>query len=89
MVGLTVPLLAGTVSDTGGGLGLLRVAGGCGGGLPGERVHGTEELVCDASGLAEPAEQGAVNRGRVIPDGVLAGEEQTRDGLRGKRGGTH
>lgn len=67
--------------DGGGGLGLLRVAGGCGRGLSGECVHGTQELVGDASCLAETAEQGAVNRGRVVPDGVLPGEEEARDRL--------
>lgn len=70
------------MSGAGGGRSLLRVAGGGGRGLSGEGVHGAQELVGDASGLAEPAEEGAVDRGGVIPDGVLAGEEQTRDGLR-------
>ena len=70
-------------SDGGGGLSLLRVAGCCGRGLSGKRVHGAQELIGDASGLAEPAEQGAVNRGRVVPDRVLPGEEETRHGLRG------
>lgn len=69
-------------SDGGGGLSLLRVAGGCGRGLSGKCVHGTQELICDASGLAEPAEQGAVDCGRVVPDRVLPGEEETRHGLR-------
>ena len=70
------------ISDAGGGLGLLRVAGSCGSGLSGQRVHGTQELICNASGLAEPAEQGTVDRGRVIPDCVLPGEEETRDRLK-------
>lgn len=70
------------ISDAGGGLSLLRVAGGCGSGLPGKRVHGTEELICNASGLTEPTEQGAVDCGRVIPDGVLSREEETRNRLR-------
>lgn len=76
--------LAGTMSDARGGLSLLRVAGGCRSGLSGKRVHGTEELICDATGLAETAQQGAVDCGRVIPDGVLTSEEQTRDRLGGK-----
>lgn len=71
------------ISDAGGGLSLLRVAGGCGSGLSGKRVHGTQELICNASGLTEPAEQGAVDCGGVIPDGVLPGEEETRDRLGG------
>ena len=72
------------MSDAGGGLSLLRVAGSCRSGLSGKSVHGTEELICDATGLAEPAQQGTMNCGRVIPDGVLTGEEQTRDRLGGK-----
>lgn len=71
----------GEFSDAGGGLSLLRVAGGRGGGPSGKSVHGTQELVRDAAGLTEPAEQGAVNRGGVIPDGVLPGEEESRDRL--------
>jgi len=63
---------------------LLRVAGGCGRGLSGERVHGAQELVGDASGFAEPAEQGAVHRGGVVPDRVLPGEEEARHRLRGR-----
>lgn len=68
--------------DSRGGLGLLRVVGGGGCGLSGECVHGAQELVSDASCLSEPAEQGAVNCGWVIPDGVLTGKEQARDRLR-------
>lgn len=64
-----------------GGLSLRRVAGGCGRGLSGECVHGTQELICNTSCLAEPTEQGAVDCSRVIPDGVLPGEEETRDRL--------
>lgn len=70
-----------SISDAGGGLSLLRVAGSRGSGLSGKCVHGTQELVCDASGLAQPAEQRAVNCSGVIPDCVLPGEEETRDGL--------
>lgn len=73
--------------DTWGRLRLLWVAGSCGRGLSGQRVHGTQELVGDASGLTEPAEQGAVDRGGVIPDRVLPGEEETRDRLRGREKG--
>lgn len=62
---------------------LLRVTGSCGSGLPGKRVHGPQELISDASGLAQPAEQGAVDCGGVIPDRVLPREEQARDGLSG------
>lgn len=72
------------VSDAGGGLRLLRVAGSCGSGLSGQRVHGTQKLICDAPGLTEPAEQGAVNCGWVIPDGVLTSKEQTGDRLKGE-----
>ena len=71
--------------DAGGRLGLRGVAGGRGGGLPRQGVHGPQELVCDAARLPQAAEQGAVHRGRVVPDGVLPREEQPRDGLR--RGG--
>lgn len=88
MVGLTVwswQELGKAISHAGGGLSLLRVAGGRGSGLSGERVHGTQELICDASGLAEPAEQGTVDCSGVIPDGVLPGEEETRDRLRGEK----
>lgn len=70
-------------SGAGGGLRLLRVAGGCGSGLPGQRVHGAQELVGDASGLAEAAEQGTVDRGGIVPDGVLTGEEEARNRLAG------
>lgn len=70
------------ISDAGGRLGLLRVAGSCGSGLSGQRVHGTQELICNASGLAEPAEQGTMDRSGVIPDCVLPGEEETRDRLK-------
>lgn len=69
-------------SHTGGGLCLLGVAGGCGYGLPRQSVHGSQELVSDASGLPEPAEKCAVDGGGVIPDGVLAGEEQTWNRLK-------
>lgn len=71
----------GLVSDGGSGRSLLRVAGGCGRGLSRQCVHGPQELVGDAPGLSEPTEQGAVNRGRVVSDGVLAGKEQARNGL--------
>lgn len=74
------------ILDTGGGLNLLGVAGGCGRGLSGKGVHGTQELICDASGLAQPAEQGAVDCGWVISDGVLPSKEETRNRLRAKRG---
>lgn len=87
MVGLTVwswQELREEISDAGGGLSLLRVAGGCGSCLSGQRVHGTQELIRNASGLSEPAEQGAVDCGGVIPDGVLPREEETRDRLRAK-----
>lgn len=79
------PEAARTPSHTGGGLSLRRVAGSCGSGLSGKCVHGTKELIRDASGLAQPAEEGAVDSGGVVPDGVLSGKEQTRDGL--KEGG--
>lgn len=69
-------------SDGGGGLRLLRVASGGGRGLSGQRVHGAQELVGDPAGLAKAAQQGAVNGGRVVSDGVLTGEEEPRDGLR-------
>lgn len=72
--------------DTGGGLNLLGVAGGCGRGLSGKGVHGTQELICDASGLAQPAEQGAVDGGWVISDGVLPSKEETGNRLWAKRG---
>lgn len=71
----------GNISDSGGRLGLLRVAGGCGRGLTGQRVHGAQELIRDAASLAEPAEQGAMDCGGVISDGVLPGEEEARDRL--------
>lgn len=71
----------GLVSDGGSGRSLLRIAGGCGRGLSRQRVHGSQELIGDATGLSEPAEQGAVNRGRVVSDGVLAGKEQARNRL--------
>ncbi len=93
VVGLTVRSwqeLGEGISDAGGGLSLLRVAGGCGSGPSGERVHGTQELIRNASGLAEPAEQGAVDCSGVIPDGVLPGKEETRDrlGVGGEEGKT-
>lgn len=65
-------------------LSLRRVAGGRGSGLSGKRVHGAQELVGDAPGFPEAAEQGAVNCGGVVSDGVLAGEEEAGDGLRGE-----
>lgn len=71
-----------TVSDGGGsGLSLRWVVGGGGRGLPGERVHGAKELVCDAPGLAEAAEEGTVYRGWVVPNCVLAGEEESGNRL--------
>lgn len=72
-------------SDAGSGLRLLGVTGGGGRGLSGECVHCAEELICDASGFPEAAEQGAVDCSGVISDGVFAGEEQTRDGLEEKK----
>lgn len=78
-----------TVSDAGGGLRLLRVTGSCGSGLSGQRVHGTQELICDAPGLPEPAEQGAMNCSGVIPDGVLTSEEQAGDRLKGEEENPH
>lgn len=60
---------------------MLRVAGGRGRGLARKRVHGAQELIRDAAGLAQPAQQGAVDRGGVISDGVLPGEEEAWDGL--------
>lgn len=74
------------LSDRGGGLGLLRVGGGRGRGLSWECVHGAQELVGDASCLAEPAEQSAVDGGRVVSDRVFAAEEEPGDGLAGGRG---
>lgn len=55
------------------------------GGLAGQGVHGPQELVGDAAGLAQPAQQRPVHRGRVVADGVFAREEQPRDGLGGHR----
>lgn len=78
-------LKGGNISDGGGRLGLLRVAGGGGRGLARERVHGAQELIRDAAGLAQPAEQGAVDCGGVISDGVLPGEEEAWDGLKGRK----
>jgi len=69
--------------DAGGRLALRGVAGRRRGGLPGQGVHGAQELVGDAARLAEPAEQRPVHRGRVVPDGVLPREEQPGDGLEG------
>lgn len=53
-------------------------------GLAGQGVHGPQELVGDAAGLAQAAQQRAVHRGRVVADGVLTREEQPRDGLGGE-----
>lgn len=78
--------LRGNISDGGGRLGLLRVAGGCGRGLTGKRVHGAQELIRDAAGLTQPAEQGAVDCGGVISDGVLPGEEEAWDRLTERNG---
>lgn len=59
------------------------LGGHSGRGLPGQGVHGPQELVGDAASLAQPAEQRPVHRGRVVADRVLAREEQPRDGLWG------
>lgn len=75
----------GNISDSGGRLGLLGVAGGCGRGLARKRVHGAQELIRDAAGLTQPAEQGAVDCGGVISDGVLPGEEEAWDGLKERK----
>lgn len=61
------------------------LGGHTGRGLPGQGVHGPQELVSDASSLPQAAEQRAVHRGRVVADGVLTREEQPRDGLGGKQ----
>lgn len=66
------------------GLGLWRVAGSCGRSLSRECVHGSQELICDASSLPESTEEGTVDCGGVISDGVLPGEEKARHGLKGK-----
>lgn len=59
------------------------LGGHSGRGLPGQGVHGPQELVGDAAGLAQPAQQRPVHRGRVVADRVLARKEQPGDGLWG------
>lgn len=60
---------------------MLRVAGASGSGLSGKCVHGTEELICDAAGLSKTTEECPVNCSRIVSDGVLTSEEETRDRL--------
>lgn len=64
---------------------MLRVAGASGSGLSGKCVHGTEELICDAAGLSKTTEECPVNCSRIVSDGVLTSEEETRDRLQKKR----
>lgn len=63
-------------SDAWGGLG---VSGG--GILAGEGVHGPQELVGDAAGLPQSAQQRPMHRCRVIPNRVFSGKEETRNRL--------
>lgn len=64
---------------------MLRVAGASGSGLSGKCVHGTEELICDAAGLSKTTEECPVNCSRIVSDGVLTSEEETRDRLQKKK----
>lgn len=65
------------------GRGLGVDSGRC---LAWQRVHGSQELVCNPPCLSEPAEQGSVDSGWVVTNRMLTGKEQTGNRLGRKQG---
>jgi hypothetical protein len=57
-------------------------------GLARQGVHGSQELVCDASCFSQPTQQSTMDCGWVVPDCMLSSEEESWDWLfqEGKNG---